>query len=281
MGCLICKPIAATSAEDFCFSLFFPTYSGATSAADAQRETSRVDDPLKAPPLQRGYNTSRHVITSPERDRNGWPTWLSAAAGDAVSGWTPRRADSFEKLEKIGSGTYSNVYKAIDLDKRHVVALKKVRIDGVAAVGPGEPQKKATSEAARTPFYVTLKLLCDLKFPSRKARANGSGGYDTVKQVPRLVTSARTRQEKFPPPHLDGSIGHNMDTTSDVSEFFSSTVIELRKDRSRKKSLSWMEHPMRNPSRRKGGTKVRPGRKMAPPILIGGFSPGREAQDAW
>ncbi|KAF3322599.1 serine/threonine-protein kinase [Carex littledalei] len=52
-------------------------------------------------------------------------------------------------IVKIGSGTYSNVYKAIDLDKRHVVALKKVRIDGVAAVGPGEPQKNATSEAAR------------------------------------------------------------------------------------------------------------------------------------
>lgn len=101
MGCVICKPITATSAEDFCFSLFFPTYNGATLAADAQRETSRVDDPLKAPPLQRGSNTSRHVITSPERDRNGWPKWLSAAAGDAVSGWTPRRADSFEKLEKV------------------------------------------------------------------------------------------------------------------------------------------------------------------------------------
>lgn len=103
MGCLICKPIAATSAEDFCLSLFFPTYSGAsaTAAAEAQGETGRGDNPLKAPPLQRGSNTSRHVITSPERDRNGWPTWLSSAAGDAVSGWTPRRADSFEKLEKV------------------------------------------------------------------------------------------------------------------------------------------------------------------------------------
>jgi cyclin-dependent kinase 12/13 len=52
-------------------------------------------------------------------------------------------------LFQIGSGTYSNVYKAVDLDKKRVVALKKVRVDGVAAVGPGEPQKKATSEAAR------------------------------------------------------------------------------------------------------------------------------------
>jgi cyclin-dependent kinase 12/13 len=95
-------------------------------------------------------------------------------------------------------------------------------------------------------------------------------------QVPRLVTSAsaRTKQEKFPPPHLDGSIGHNLDTSSDVSEFFSLTVIELRKDRLRKNTLSSMEHPMRNPCRWKGGgTKVRSGVKMAPPILIGGFRP--------
>lgn len=99
MGCVICKPIPATAAEDLCFSLFFPTVSGATSsAAGARRGIGLVDDPLKPPPLQRG--TSR-VITSPERDRLGWPTWLSAAAGDALSGWGPRRADSFEKLEKV------------------------------------------------------------------------------------------------------------------------------------------------------------------------------------
>jgi len=32
---------------------------------------------------------------------------------------------------QIGSGTYSNVYKAIDVDSGRVVALKKVRVDGV------------------------------------------------------------------------------------------------------------------------------------------------------
>ncbi|KAJ4757685.1 Protein kinase superfamily protein [Rhynchospora pubera] len=563
MGCVICKPVAATSADDFCFSLFFPVAgSGATSAAEAKRDTRRLDydDPLKPPALQRGASTTStasRVITSPERDPHGWPTWFSAAAGDALVGWGPRRADSFEKLEKIGSGTYSNVYKANDLDRKCVVALKKVRVDGVTAVGPGEPQKKSTSEAARfmvreiallrrlgshpniveleglvtsrvatspslylvfeymdhdlaglagapgvefslpqikcymkqlllglkhchengvlhrdiktsnlllskdgvlkiadfglatsfdparaqpmttqvitlwyrppelllgatlygvgvdlwsvgcilgellmgqpifparteveqlhkifkvcgTPteelwkklklpnihttfrsyerclaetfkdvppsalslletllsidpdsrgtasdalnsdFFMTEPYACepsslpqyppskemDIKLRNqerrRKARDSGLGGYDTVKQVrlrnskqlkailtpqiqantgvPRLVTSAsaRTKQDKFPPPHLDGSIGHSLDTTSDVSEeFFSSTVVELRKDRSlRKKSSSLMEHPMKNPSRRKGNvTKVRPAVKMAPPILIGGFRP--------
>lgn len=31
----------------------------------------------------------------------GWPSWLSAVAGEAINGWTPRRADSFEKLDKV------------------------------------------------------------------------------------------------------------------------------------------------------------------------------------
>lgn len=31
----------------------------------------------------------------------GWPSWLTAVAGEAISGWIPRRADSFEKLDKV------------------------------------------------------------------------------------------------------------------------------------------------------------------------------------
>ncbi|XP_077224053.1 putative serine/threonine-protein kinase At1g54610 [Tasmannia lanceolata] len=57
----------------------------------------------------------------------GWPSWLTAVAGEAIKGWVPRRADSFEKLDKIGQGTYSNVYKARDLETGKIVALKKVR----------------------------------------------------------------------------------------------------------------------------------------------------------
>jgi hypothetical protein len=31
----------------------------------------------------------------------GWPTWLSSVSAEAVRGWSPRRADSFEKLDKV------------------------------------------------------------------------------------------------------------------------------------------------------------------------------------
>lgn len=31
----------------------------------------------------------------------GWPAWLCEVAGDAVKDWTPRRANTFEKLDKV------------------------------------------------------------------------------------------------------------------------------------------------------------------------------------
>ncbi|OIT27005.1 PREDICTED: probable serine/threonine-protein kinase At1g54610 [Nicotiana attenuata] len=61
----------------------------------------------------------------------GWPSWLSDVAGEAINGWIPRRADAFEKLAKIGQGTYSNVYKARDNLTGNIVALKKVRFDNL------------------------------------------------------------------------------------------------------------------------------------------------------
>ncbi|KAI3787354.1 hypothetical protein L1987_41766 [Smallanthus sonchifolius] len=59
----------------------------------------------------------------------GWPSWLAEAAGEAINGWLPRRADTFEKLDKIGQGTYSSVYKARDLINNKIVALKRVLFD--------------------------------------------------------------------------------------------------------------------------------------------------------
>lgn len=32
----------------------------------------------------------------------GWPSWLSDVAGPALNGWIPRRADTFQKLDKVG-----------------------------------------------------------------------------------------------------------------------------------------------------------------------------------
>ncbi|XP_057960698.1 probable serine/threonine-protein kinase At1g54610 [Malania oleifera] len=77
----------------------------------------------------RSGNLPKHLHG--EQVAAGWPSWLSAVAGEAINGWIPRRADTFEKIDKIGQGTYSNVYKAKDMLTGKIVALKKVRFDNL------------------------------------------------------------------------------------------------------------------------------------------------------
>jgi hypothetical protein len=38
--------------------------------------------------------SGEHVIA-------GWPSWLTSVAGEVVHGWLPRRADTFERLDKV------------------------------------------------------------------------------------------------------------------------------------------------------------------------------------
>lgn len=45
----------------------------------------------------------------------GWPSWLAAVAGEAINGWIPRRADSFEKIDKVGFYFYF-LYKNVHLE---------------------------------------------------------------------------------------------------------------------------------------------------------------------
>ncbi|KAK6261680.1 hypothetical protein QUC31_007496 [Theobroma cacao] len=89
---------------------------------ESGRASSRSDSlSLRLGNLQK-YIEGEHVAA-------GWPAWLSAVAGEAIHGWVPLKADSFEKLEKIGQGTYSTVFRARDLETGKIVALKKVRFD--------------------------------------------------------------------------------------------------------------------------------------------------------
>ncbi|XP_009768104.1 protein IMPAIRED IN BABA-INDUCED STERILITY 1-like isoform X2 [Nicotiana sylvestris] len=68
-------------------------------------------------------------LTEGEHLAAGWPVWLTAVASDAIEGWLPLRSDAFERLEKIGQGTYSSVYRARDIETGKMVALKKVKFD--------------------------------------------------------------------------------------------------------------------------------------------------------
>lgn len=68
-------------------------------------------------------------LTEGEHLAAGWPVWLTAVAGEAIDGWMPLKSNMFQKLEKIGQGTYSSVYRARDIGNGKMVALKKVRFD--------------------------------------------------------------------------------------------------------------------------------------------------------
>ncbi|KAH0927872.1 hypothetical protein HID58_020128 [Brassica napus] len=94
---------------------------GDTKERKPKRSTTKPDPRLSNPP--------KNLLG--EQVAAGWPPWLTEVCGEALNGWLPRKADSFEKIEKIGSGTYSNVYKARDSLTGAIVALKKVRCDSM------------------------------------------------------------------------------------------------------------------------------------------------------
>ncbi|KAG5001121.1 hypothetical protein AAZX31_08G235800 [Glycine max] len=68
-----------------------------------------------------------------EQNAAGWPPWLTSVAGEAIQGWVPLKTDSFERLDKIGQGTYSSVFQAREVETGRMVALKKVRFDKLQA----------------------------------------------------------------------------------------------------------------------------------------------------
>ena len=55
---------------------------------------------MRLKPNPRLSNPPKHV--QGEQVAAGWPSWLSAVAGEAINGWVPRRADTFEKIDKVG-----------------------------------------------------------------------------------------------------------------------------------------------------------------------------------
>ncbi|KAK9136985.1 hypothetical protein Sjap_007579 [Stephania japonica] len=120
MGCVFGREVRGVGS-----SSTSPSKSRALGAEDVKVR----EEELKKKPNPRLSNPPNNVVG--EQVAAGWPSWLSAVAAEAIGGWTPRRADSFQKINKIGQGTYSNVYKARDTLTGKIVALKKVRFDNL------------------------------------------------------------------------------------------------------------------------------------------------------
>ncbi|KAG2260405.1 hypothetical protein Bca52824_079699 [Brassica carinata] len=95
---------------------------------EKEPENLGAEASVQAVPWEVSKNQS--VIVSRDIElKQAWPNWLVSVAGEALVDWAPRRASTFKKLEKIGQGTYSSVYRARDLIHNKIVALKKVRFD--------------------------------------------------------------------------------------------------------------------------------------------------------
>ncbi|GAV61723.1 Pkinase domain-containing protein [Cephalotus follicularis] len=158
MGCINSKravPVAASPGLDFSVSgsaTFITTESVSINSVKnrsgrLERDHKEEEKPELSRKTSRGLNIWKkgssngrsssmrmawgfsHRFVDAEHVAAGWPSWLSTAAGDAIHGWVPLRADAFEKLEKIGQGTYSSVFRAREIETGRMMALKKVRFD--------------------------------------------------------------------------------------------------------------------------------------------------------
>lgn len=70
----------------------------ASALAAGHRHPLRAPPPLEPEPPRRPF-----FIPNSAADPPAWPTWLSDAAGDVLAGFSPRRANSFEMLEKVSA----------------------------------------------------------------------------------------------------------------------------------------------------------------------------------
>ncbi|TQD70169.1 hypothetical protein C1H46_044294 [Malus baccata] len=153
----------------------------------------------------------------------GWPPWLTEACGEALNGWIPRKADTFEKIDKIGSGTYSNVYKAKDMLTGKIVALKKVRFDNLEPESVRFMAREILIlrrldhiNVVKLEGLVTSRMSCSLYLVLEYMEHDlaGLAASPEIKftepQRRRLIThaNAKSKSEKFPPPHQDGAVGY-------------------------------------------------------------------------
>lgn len=87
------------------------TQADTNSVVEIQNEETQKEDKVdgekrprgdrrRSRPNPRQSNLPKHLRG--EQVAPGWPPWLSAVCGEALNGWIPRRADTFEKIDKVG-----------------------------------------------------------------------------------------------------------------------------------------------------------------------------------
>lgn len=67
--------------------------------APTRNHTRRVTAMPAVQPMQQ--QPGRLTGNKTELTNAEWPSWLASVAGEAIKGWAPRCADSYEKLDKV------------------------------------------------------------------------------------------------------------------------------------------------------------------------------------
>lgn len=71
-------------------------------------ERKQKGERRRSKPNPRLSNLPKH--SRGEQVAAGWPSWLSDACGEALNGWIPRKADTFEKIDKVASFCFCSIF---------------------------------------------------------------------------------------------------------------------------------------------------------------------------
>lgn len=104
MGCVLAKGVSRKREDRRRKNGDVGRDSGAATAAAAVAERRKDKKIVEAPaetstaaPLPLEFRLKRGVSTG----REEWPSWLNDVAGHAIKDWKPRRASTFEKIDKV------------------------------------------------------------------------------------------------------------------------------------------------------------------------------------
>lgn len=103
MGCVLGKIAAGKSRRE-------TKNSNASDGVGVPEVDAKITQPpptVPAPSVPEYYSHRISGNSFTTNQQQGWPAWLVAVAGDAIKDWTPRRANTFEKLDKVNGTTTS------------------------------------------------------------------------------------------------------------------------------------------------------------------------------